>query len=213
MTTRIKIKICGITRREDALAAHRLGADAIGLVFYAPSPRSITPEKAAELVRTLPPFLTVVGLFVNAQQETIRRVVDLCHLNVVQLHGDETPEFCRNLDLPAKIIKAIRVQRREDLAALDRYPVHGLLLDAKVSGQYGGTGRTFDWSIPVDHAFRPNLPILLAGGLTSDNVAEAARIVAPYAVDVSSGVEKRPGIKDISKMAHFIHQTHRQRLP
>ncbi|MBF0177365.1 MAG: phosphoribosylanthranilate isomerase [Magnetococcales bacterium] len=202
----VRIKVCGMTRLEDALAAIHLGADAIGLVFYPKSPRYIAPERAARLVAALPPLVSVVGLFVNHPREEILHIVQQCHLSEVQLHGDESPADCllSNTMQPGtiRVIKAVRVATPADLQPVARYPVAGILLDAKTPHAYGGTGMTFDWSILSGLHGHP--PLILAGGLNPNNVARAIRIVKPYGVDVSSGVESSPGIKDHDRMQHFI---------
>ncbi|MBF0190437.1 MAG: phosphoribosylanthranilate isomerase [Magnetococcales bacterium] len=199
---RPRVKICGITRIADALAAVAAGADALGFVFYPGSKRYIAPEGVARIVERLPPFVTITGLFVNAPAEEIRATAARCRLDVIQLHGDESPEAC--LGLPGRVIKAVRVGEAEDLTGLERFPVQGLLLDAKVADHYGGSGRVFDWSLIA--GYRAPLPLILAGGLNPENVFQAVRQVNPYAVDVSSGVESAPGIKDHDKMAQFIRQ-------
>jgi phosphoribosylanthranilate isomerase len=198
----IRIKICGITNLDDALCAVAAGADALGFVFYEKSPRYVLPEKVGQIVVQLPPFVTTVGLFVNADAETIRQTMWTAGLNVVQLHGDETAEDC-SLS-PYQVIKAVRVKDADSLAGIDHYNVSALLLDAWNERQYGGTGEQFDWQLAKQLTGR--LPLVLAGGLTLDNVAQAIRIVSPYAVDVSSGVEVRPGFKDHNKIRKFIQQ-------
>lgn len=201
---RTRIKICGFTRVEDALAAAALGVDAIGLVFYSPSPRNVSIEQAAEIVRALPAFVTVVGLFVDAEPDWITRVLKEVRIDCLQFHGDEAPDACRLYGKP--YIKAVRMRPDTDLAAIERRYADavGLLLDAYHPGVQGGTGSGFDWSmIPRDCG----LPIILAGGLSPDNAALAARQVRPYALDVSSGVEAGKGIKDVAKMAEFIRKT------
>ena len=199
---RTRVKICGITSIVDGLAAIHAGADAIGLVFYPPSPRYLVPARAAELVNQLPPFVSVVGLFVNAPQVEILEIATICRLDGIQLHGDEPPKAC--LGLPGRVIKAVRVARREDLVGLDDYPVSGLLLDAKIGSAYGGTGHRFDWSLL--RGFQSRHPVILAGGLHDGNVANAIREVRPFAVDVSSGVEITPGSKNPEKMLRFTRQ-------
>ncbi len=199
---RTRVKICGITREADLQAAVRAGADAVGLVFYPRSPRHVTPDRAARLTALLPPFVSAVGLFVNSDRAFIERTVARCRLDVIQLHGDETPEMCQGL--PRPVLKAMRVAGARDLEGLDRYPVQGLLLDAKRIGHYGGTGHRFDWSLL--EGFRSPRPLLLAGGLNGDNVAEAIQRVRPHAVDVSSGVESAPGIKDEGRIDHFMQR-------
>jgi phosphoribosylanthranilate isomerase len=197
-----RIKICGITSREDALAAVAAGADALGFVFYGASPRAISPVQAAEIIGGLPPFVTTVGLFVNADRATIEATVANCGLDVIQLHGDESPQDC--LYAACRVVKALRIR---DAASLERaadYAVSGLLLDAWSEKVYGGSGEAFDWTLLKD--FAGQHPVILAGGLTPDNVAEAIRLVRPYAVDVSTGVELSPGKKDLQKMAEFIRQ-------
>lgn len=197
---RVRVKICGITRIEDALAAVAAGADALGFVFYAQSPRAVEPEQAAGIIRRLPPFVTTVGLFVNEARTRIEEVTRYCGLDMVQLHGDESPEECR---IPGRrVVKALRVRDAESLKAAGRYDVAGLLLDAWSGEVYGGSGQTFDWTLLRNFASRR--PVILAGGLTPDNVGEAIRSVRPFAVDVSSGVEAAPGRKDPRKIRAFI---------
>jgi phosphoribosylanthranilate isomerase len=195
------VKICGITRVEDGLAAARAGAHAIGLVFHPPSPRYVGAARAREVVERLPPFVTAVGLFVDPQPEDVCRVLGEVPLNLLQFHGDEAPEFCARFGLP--YLKACRVAPVTDLlqyAALYR-SAKALLLDGFDDGAHGGTGRSFDWGlIPRDLP----LPVVLAGGLTPANVGEAIRAVRPWAVDVSSGVEQDKGIKDAAKIAAFM---------
>jgi phosphoribosylanthranilate isomerase len=195
------VKICGITRVEDGLAAARAGAHAIGLVFHPASPRLVGIERAREIVSSLPPFVTAVGLFVDAPAEEVRRVLAAVPLQMLQFHGAERPEYCSKFPLPW--IKAVRVRAGVDLLQYAaRYRgAKGLLLDAFVDGEPGGTGSRFDWAlIPSDLP----LPVVLAGGLTVDNVAEAIRRVRPWAVDVSSGVEREKGIKDAATIAAFV---------
>lgn len=198
---RTRIKICGITRVEDARAAAESGADAIGLVFYAPSPRNVELEQARAIVASIPPFVTVVGLFVNPTPVEVESVMRKCSLNLLQFHGDETPDFCGGFGLP--YLKAARVRADADLVQyLSPYhAAQGWLLDAYHDRLYGGTGAPFDWKlIPRDLA----KPVVLSGGLTPDNVGQAVRQVRPWAVDVSSGVEATKGIKDAAKIAAFI---------
>ena len=201
-----RIKICGITRVEDALAAAHSGADAIGLVFHEKSPRYVTVQQAARLARALPPFVTVVGLFVDVSADYVRAVLDEVPLDVLQFHGGEEPEFCASFNLP--YIKAIRVREGMDLVqCASRYAgAQGMLLDAWVEGVPGGTGATFDWAL-IPHDLP--LPVILSGGLNPGNVAEGIRVVRPYAVDVSSGVEAAKGIKDAAKIAAFINEVKR----
>ncbi len=203
MITRTRIKICGITREQDVTAVACNGADALGLVFYEKSPRHVGVQQAAKLARTVPPFLTAVGLFVNPSVDYVREVLAKVPLGLLQFHGEEEPEFCRQFGKP--YLKAIRVKPGVDLVeCAARYSgAQGLLLDAFVEGTQGGTGESFDWAlIPQDLP----LPVILSGGLHAGNVAEAVRQVRPYAVDVSSGVEAAKGIKDAAKIAAFIKE-------
>lgn len=199
---RTRVKICGITRRQDAEFAVETGADAIGLVFYEPSPRAVTIEQAAIISSQLPPFVTIVGLFVNAPAETVRQAIKQAPLSLLQFHGDETPEYCAQFSLP--YIKAVRMQETTDLAEYATYfaEATALLLDSYQPGVPGGTGQTFDWSriITVDK------PLILAGGLTTENVAQAIRQVSPYAVDVSGGVEASKGLKSHTKISAFMRE-------
>ena len=197
----VRVKICGITRIEDLHAACAAGADALGFVFYDKSPRHVSIDTAAALVRTLPPFVQSVGLFVDAEPATIKAVLASVPLDLLQFHGDETPEQCAHAGRP--FLKAVRVKADTDLLkyAADFEAARGLLLDAYVPGVPGGTGERFDWSlIPSD---LPK-PVVLSGGLDPGNVAEAVRRVRPWAVDVSSGVEASKGIKDALLVARFI---------
>ena len=203
---RVRVKICGITRIEDALNAVRSGADAIGLVFYEPSPRNVSIEQAIEIANRVPAFVTVVGLFVNAAPEFVRNVISRVKLDLLQFHGDETPQECARYGLP--FIKAIRVKSDTNLVqcAKDFSAARGLLLDAYTEGVAGGTGNVFDWKlIPVDL----EKPVILAGGLNAQNVAQAISQVKPYAVDVSGGVEVSKGIKDAAKIAAFMQQVYK----
>ena len=198
-----RIKICGITRVEDALAAARSGADAIGLVFYHRSPRHVTVEQARQLAIALPPFVTVAGLFVNAEAAVVREALENVPLDLLQFHGDESPEYCAQFNKP--FLKAIRVKAGVDLlqCASDFRSAKALLLDSHVEGTPGGTGTSFDWiAIPK----RLPLPMILSGGLDAGNVAAAIKQLRPYAVDVSSGVEAGKGIKDAAKIAAFINE-------
>lgn len=198
--SRVRIKICGITRAQDALAAAALGVDAVGFVFYDKSPRYIAPMKAAAIIRRLPPFVTAVGLFVNPSQNEIDDVLSHCPLDVLQLHGDETPEFCEAQ--PRRVIKAVAVSCGRDLKQVHRYDCP-VLLDAKApAGVYGGSGRRID--VPVLRQAKHTHPLLLAGGLNPDNIAEMLAVRQWEAVDVSSGVEIMPGVKDAAKMRRFV---------
>ncbi len=197
-----RVKICGITCRADALHAVNCGADALGFVFYANSPRCVAPETVEEICAELPPFVTRVGLFVNEAPEQIVAVASRCGLDVIQLHGDEAPQACHLP--PYRVIKAVRVRDEQSLAGHEQFRVAALLLDAWVAESYGGTGQSFNWELAA--AVARQRPVILAGGLTPANVAAAVRQVRPYAVDVSSGVESAPGKKDPEKVAAFIRK-------
>lgn len=197
----VRSKICGITRIEDALAAARAGADAIGLVFYSKSPRAVTAVQAKAIIAALPPFVTTVGLFVDATDAELTEILATVPLDVLQFHGDESPEFCSGYGRP--YLKALRVKPGDDVAAaMARYAeAAGILLDTYVEGVPGGTGEAFDWSlVPRDSS----QPIILAGGLDAENVAAAIAQVRPYGVDVSGGVEQSKGIKDAGKIHAFV---------
>lgn len=196
------IKICGITRVEDALAAASLDVNAIGLNFFPGSPRYLPLDRAAEIARALPTHVRKVGVFVNAPEEEIKRCAEHCALDFIQFHGDEPPEVCRAWGRRA--IRAVRLHTEEDLALLPRLQgIAMIVCDAAVPGAYGGTGQRANWEL-ARRAQACGIPILLAGGLTPENVAEALRTVHPYGVDVAGGVEAAPGIKDVTKMAAFV---------
>lgn len=197
-----RVKICGITSVADAQTALNAGADAIGLVFYAPSPRAVTIEQAREIAASVGPFVTVVGLFVNADESYVRDVLANVGLHLLQFHGDESPEFCESFHRP--YMKAIRMRPELDLAgAFDKYAsATAILLDAYRPGVPGGTGETFDWQRVPKQSLRP---IVLAGGLTPENVASAIQATHVYGVDVSGGVESAPGKKDSQKVEQFIY--------
>lgn len=197
----VRIKICGITRQEDALAAVAAGADAVGFVFYPGSPRAISIERAADIMQSLPPFVTTVGLVVDMPRRELEALLGKLPLDLLQFHGNETAEECSVYGRP--YIKAIRVGSGESVTeAMQSFPsARGILLDTYVKGVPGGTGKAFDWSLVPRHA---GVPIVLAGGLTPDNVAEAVFRVRPYAVDVSGGVEIQAGVKDVAKLQAFI---------
>lgn len=200
----MKVKICGITNADDAAVALSAGADALGFVFHERSPRAVSPEIVRAIVAGLPPFVLAVGVFVNEPLERVRGIMDDCGLSLAQLHGDENAAFCRELGRP--VLKAIRLKDRASVLALaefhGRANVRGFVLDAFSEQVYGGTGQTIDWALAAEAARAA--PVLLAGGLTPDNVAEAIRVVRPYGVDVSSGVEAKPGKKDPAKVKAFI---------
>lgn len=196
----VRVKICGITCVEDALHAAACGADALGFVFYDKSPRCVTVRTAREIIAALPPFVAAVGLFVNEAPERIRSIAQQCGLDLIQLHGDEGPGDC--LLPPYRVVKALRVKDGASLAQAGTYDVSALLLDAWSPTSYGGTGHTFNWELAAREA--RERPVILAGGLDPQNVAEAVGTVRPYGVDVSSGVEAAPGRKDPQKVASFV---------
>jgi phosphoribosylanthranilate isomerase len=195
------VKICGITRPEDALAAARAGAHAVGVVFYAPSPRYVAAARAAEIMRALPPFITTVALFVDAQAEEVRSALAEAPATLLQFHGSESPDFCRQFKRP--YVKAVRMKAGVDLLqyAREYSDAKALLLDNYVEGLHGGSGVAFDWSL-IPRGLP--LPVILSGGLTPENVMDAVRRVRPSAVDVSSGVESAKGVKDAARIAAFI---------
>ena len=205
---RTRVKICGITRIEDALAAVNAGADAIGLVFYAASPRCVTIEQAQKIVAVIPPFVSVVGLFVNASKAEIERVLSKVRLDILQFHGDESQNDCEQIKLP--YYKAIRVKADTNLlqCAVEFNSAKALLLDAHSESAFGGTGQTFDWNLIPKSLTKP---VILAGGLTAENVGSAIKRVQPYAVDVSGGVEKSKGVKDAAKIAAFMQAVEQSR--
>jgi len=200
----VKVKICGITNRDDAQAAVAAGADALGFVMYKKSPRWVEPAVARAIIAELPPFVLPIGVFVNEEAGTVRSLVDECGFALAQLHGDENAVYCQQLGRPA--LKALRLKNRGSFLALAEFQgragVRGFLIDAFSEQAYGGTGQTVDWTLAAEVA--RTVPILLAGGLTPSNVGEAVRQVRPYGVDVSSGVELSPGKKDREKVQAFI---------
>lgn len=203
---RTRIKICGITRAEDANAIVDVGVDAIGLVFYPPSPRAVSIQQAQKVVADVPAFVTVTALFVNPTVEQVQSVLDSVRIDLIQFHGDEDDDFCRQFGHP--YIKALRVRQASDVVALClRFPsALAVLLDSYKPGVPGGTGETFDWSlVPAT----PPKPIILAGGLDPDNVNHAIDVVRPYAVDVSGGVEAAKGIKEHGKITKFVNEVYR----
>ena len=205
----VQVKICGITNVEDGIAAAEAGADALGFIFYQKSPRYLPIEKAAQIIRDLPPMIVKVGVFVDAPEEVVFRVISDCGLNVLQFHGSETPEYCLQFGLMS--MKAFQIRDVQSLSRLTDFPTDAWLLDAYSDGRLGGTGESFNWDLAVE-AGKWGRPIFLAGGLTPGNVAEAVRQVQPYAVDVSSGVEASPGKKDHAKVKAFI-QAAKSALP
>jgi phosphoribosylanthranilate isomerase len=200
-----RIKICGITNLEDASRAVELGVDALGFIF-AQSPRRIDEKKAKEICFSIPPFISKVGVFVNEDKEVVLRILKGSGLNTVQFHGEESPEYCQEFKIGGvKIIKTLRIKDRESPKNLSYYEVDAYLLDTYVKGITGGTGKTFNWDLALE-AKKLGKPIILSGGLNPDNVAEAVKKVRPYAVDVSSGIEKEPGKKDYEKMKKFVRE-------
>jgi phosphoribosylanthranilate isomerase len=198
----VRIKICGITNSSDALLAASLGADALGFVFWKKSPRYITPDAAAAIIKKLPPFMSTVGVFVDEDSTRVNEIVKTAGLNFAQLHGSESPEYC--VQIEGNFIKAIRVKDAGSLQGLDEYGASAILLDTFIKGQPGGTGKTFDMSLLVGMDFKGK--VMLAGGLTPDNVEEALNNYSPYAVDASSGLELEPGKKDPAKLRAFIEK-------
>ena len=201
-----RIKICGIKHRDDALKAVEFGADAIGLIFVEKSPRYVSLTEARFIAESMPPFVTVVGLFMNAPTEVVREALKVVPLNLLQFHGEETPEFCDQFEMP--YIKVLRMCENVNVVAFaQEYPnAAGILLDTYHKGVGGGTGQTFDWDLIPENL---PLPLILAGGLDPENVASAVETVRPYAVDVSSGVESEPSVKDHKKIEQFIKEVQR----
>jgi phosphoribosylanthranilate isomerase len=197
----VKVKICGITNFEDALAAAEFGADAVGFIFYKKSPRYIDPVKAKEIILRLPPFVSTVGVFVDEKRRVVESVMGEAGVDIAQFHGHEAPEECI---IPKRAIKAFHIKDENDLESLKRYKVGAYLLDTYTPDALGGTGQIFNWSIAMDA--KPLGKIILAGGLTPDNVAQAVTMVRPYGVDTASGVEREKGIKDHEKMRLFIQR-------
>jgi phosphoribosylanthranilate isomerase len=197
----VRVKICGITNAADAVAAVDAGADALGFMFFENSKRNVSPERAGEIIQQLPPFVAKVGVFVNASESFVRKVIQTSGIDTLQFHGEELPEFCARFGL--KAIKAFRIRDQESLPQLLNYRNHAWLLDSYVEGVVGGTGVAFDWNVAVE-ATRLSRMVILAGGLKVETVAEAVRKVRPFAVDVSSGVESVPGKKDHGRVREFI---------
>jgi len=198
----VKIKICGITNLKDAKAAVNAGADILGFVF-AKSPRRITPKTAAAIIEDIGPRVEFAGVFVDSPVSVVQKIIIECKIGILQFHGDESPEYCDAFRQTHKVFKAFRIKDKNDLKDLRRYEVDGYLLDTFVKDKKGGTGKTFDWKLAVD-AKKLISPVILSGGLGLKNVKNAIRIVEPYMVDVSSGLEKSPGKKDLKLMKDFI---------
>jgi phosphoribosylanthranilate isomerase len=197
----VRVKICGITSAGDAMAAVDAGADALGFMFYDQSPRLVSFKQAAAIIRELPPLIAKVGVFVNPPDDAVRRAIAETGIDTLQFHGEEPPDFCRRFGL--KVIKAFRVRDTDSLAATHSYASEAWLLDSFVAGQHGGTGAQFNWDLAADAARRHSW-VILAGGLSPANAAEAVRKVRPFGLDVSSGVESAPGKKDAAKVRDFI---------
>ncbi len=200
----VRTKVCGITNEKDALKAANLGAWAVGFIFYKKSPRFISPFKAKKIIEKLPPFVTPVGVFVNHNAGAMKDIINHCGLRAVQLHGDEDCHTCHRLRrYNVKIVKAFRVGENLDVKNIESYKVDAFLFDTLDKDNYGGTGKTFDWNL-LKEVKSLNVPIILSGGLNSKNVIEPVTELRPYAVDVNSGVEESPGIKDAGKMKEFL---------
>lgn len=198
----IKIKICGITRFEDAKIAANLGVDALGFIFYKNSPRYIDPSNAAEIIKQLPPFISRVGVFVNESVDEISSIIKISGINTLQLHGSESPEFCKHFSLP--VIKSFSIKPDCDLSIIDTYLTSGILLDTWNNSMHGGSGKTFDWKIARNICNKFN-NVIIAGGLGPANIEEAINSLNPYGVDINSGVEISPGIKNPHKMRELVH--------
>ena len=196
----IKVKICGMTQLKDALFAVEQGVDAVGFIFYKKSPRAVTMKTVREIITKLPPLVDTVGVFVNESAERVNKIANYCGLDLVQLHGEESPAFCRKIH--RRVIKAFRVKDLQSIKQLEKFPVSGFLLDTFSDDLHGGTGKTFDWNLALPA--KKMGPVILAGGLTPRNILQAVRQVRPYGVDVCSGVEKSPGIKDLEKVRAFL---------
>jgi phosphoribosylanthranilate isomerase len=196
-----EIKICGITSLEDALCAAECGADAVGFIFHPASPRYVTPGRAREIIAQLPGGIAKIGVFVNRPAEEVERTMEACGLDLIQLHGDESPAYCRLLP-PGRVIKAVFLRTPEELARLAEYEVRAFLADARDAGRYGGTGKRADWELAAELA--ESHPLILAGGLDAENIAEALAAVNPGAVDINSGCERTPGIKDHDRLRRII---------
>jgi len=205
-----QIKICGITNLEDALCTAACGADAIGFIFHMASPRYITPERAREIIAALPGDIVKVGVFVNREAEEVAQTVESCGLDMIQLHGDESPEYCRRFP-PERVIKAVFPQTPEELRAFDAYDVRAFLADFREDGRYGGTGKRADWGLAARLGKTHSL--ILAGGLCIENIGEALATVAPGAVDINSGCERTPGIKDHDRLQRIVGMIRQAGLP
>ena len=197
----VKVKVCGMTSLKDALNAVEGGADAVGFIFYKKSPRSVTMKTVREIVLELPPFVDTVGVFVDETAEQINKIADYCNLDIIQLHGDESPTFCKKIR--RKVIKAFRIKDMQSVKKISNFQVSGFLLDTFSENLHGGTGKVFDWNLALPA--KKFGPVIMAGGLTPNNVQQAVRQIRPYGVDVCSGVESEPGIKDHKKVRAFLN--------
>jgi phosphoribosylanthranilate isomerase len=205
-----EIKICGITNIDDALCAAACGADAVGFIFHEASPRCVAPERVKEIIAALPWGIATVGVFVNREAEEVAQTVENCGLDLIQLHGDESPEYCRRFS-PERVIKAVFPRTPEDLRALDAYDVRAFLADFREAGRYGGTGKRTDWGLAA--RLGKTHPLILAGGLCIENIGDALAAVTPGAVDINSGSERTPGIKDYGRMRRIIGMIRGAGLP
>ena len=196
----VKVKVCGMTSLKDALNAVEGGADAVGFIFYKKSPRSVTMKTVREIVLELPPFVDTVGVFVDETAEQINKIADYCNLDIIQLHGDESPTYCKKIR--RKVIKAFRIKDMQSVKKISNFQVSGFLLDTFSEKLHGGTGKVFDWNLALPA--KKFGPVIMAGGLTPNNVQQAVRQIRPYGVDVCSGVESEPGIKDHKKVRAFL---------
>ncbi len=196
-----EIKICGITNEEDALFAASCGIEALGFIFHPPSPRYVTPEKARRIISALPPEVAKVGVFVNLEARLVEELRAFCGLDFLQLHGDESPEYCRHFS-PSVLLKALSLEKTEDIAALTSYRVRAILVDARDAERYGGTGKKANWKLAKEA--KKITPLILSGGLQEGNIGSAIREVAPQAVDINSGAESAPGKKDREKVKNII---------
>ena len=197
----VKVKVCGMTSLKDALNAVEGGADAVGFIFYKKSPRSVTMKTVREIALELPPFVDTVGVFVDETAEQINKIADYCNLDIIQLHGNESPTFCKKIR--RKVIKAFRIKDMQSVKKLSSFQVSGFLLDTFSENLHGGTGKVFDWNLALPA--KKFGPVIMAGGLTPNNVQQAVRQIRPYGVDVCSGVESEPGIKDHKKVRAFLN--------
>ncbi len=197
----VKVKICGITNISDAYRAAECGVDALGFIFYPKSQRYVVPAKAKEMIQKLPPEIIRVGVFVNHEIQEVKEIAQFCGLNLIQLHGDESPEYCAQFPM-SSLIKAVFCRTEEEIRELKNYPVAAILVDARDAGHYGGTGKNSDWRLAIK--VKETHPLILAGGLHRENIREAIEMVRPQAVDINSGVEISPGKKDPGKIKEII---------